>query len=128
MRERLDFIVIGAHKSGTSSVFEHLRVHPEPYIPPDKELPYFNHDEVHAVVGRHTSRAHSAERPTGPDGTVTRWYMIGCPVDSEGALAAAGHWAGRGPARRDLADKAERIIRQGGADHSRTTFGHSCPQ
>ena len=35
------FIVIGAMKSGTSSLRDYLRGHPEVYIPPDEELHYF---------------------------------------------------------------------------------------
>ncbi len=40
----LDFIVIGAQKSGTTSLFQHLRHHPEIFLPNTKELPYFSHD------------------------------------------------------------------------------------
>jgi hypothetical protein len=110
--QALDFIVIGAQKSGTSSVFEHLRVHPELYIPPDKEVPFFSHDEIHA--GDWSAFVSSAFRGA-PDGmrwgTVTPWYMIGCPVDPEGAQAAAGHWPGReAAARRPLRQSPERII------------------
>ena len=44
-------------------------------------------------------------------GTVTPWYMVGCPVDSEGAQVAAGHWAGRGTvAQRDRPENTESII------------------
>jgi hypothetical protein len=49
MPERLDFIVIGAQKAGTSSLFEHLRGYPEPYLPPGTERPFFSHDDVFAA-------------------------------------------------------------------------------
>jgi hypothetical protein len=38
------FIVIGAMKSGTSSLRDYLRAHPDVYVPPDEELHYFARD------------------------------------------------------------------------------------
>jgi hypothetical protein len=114
MREVLDFIVIGAQKSGTSSVFEHLRAHPQLYIPPEKEYPFFSHDEIYAGgwSAFMSSAFCGAPAPDGMRwGTVTPWYMIGCPVDSEGALVAAGRWPRRGSAaRQELRENLERII------------------
>ncbi len=46
MAHSLDFAVIGAQKAGTTSVFVHLRVHPQIFMPADKELPFFSRDEV----------------------------------------------------------------------------------
>jgi hypothetical protein len=37
----LDFLIIGAQKSGTTSLFEHLREHPAITMPEYKEIPYF---------------------------------------------------------------------------------------
>lgn len=113
MQQALDFVVIGAQKSGTSSVFEHLRAHPELYIPPDKELPFFSHDEIYA--GSWSAFISSAFRGASKGarwGTVTPWYMSGCPIDSEqAARAVAGHWPERGAAARpDLPQHLERII------------------
>ena len=49
-KDTLDFIVIGAQKSGTTSLFQYLRRHPEVFIPIEKEVPYFSHDPaVHTV-------------------------------------------------------------------------------
>ena len=58
MPKGLDFIVIGAQKAGTTSLFEHLREHPKLYLPPGKERPFFSHDEVYAKgwPGEATSR------------------------------------------------------------------------
>jgi hypothetical protein len=39
---KLDFVVIGAPKSGTTSLFQYLRQHPEIYIPAAKEAPFFS--------------------------------------------------------------------------------------
>ena len=112
MPQALDFIVIGAQKSGTTSVFEHLRAHPQLYIPPDKELPFFSHDEIHAAGWpAYVSSAFRAAPDGLRWGTVTPWYMAGCPVDSEGKLAVAGHWVACEPAyQRGLPESPERII------------------
>lgn len=47
-KRALDFLVIGAQKAGTTSLFEYLRAHPEVYLPPGKEVPFFGHDTVFA--------------------------------------------------------------------------------
>lgn len=41
MGKVLDFIIIGAQKSGTTSLAEYLRPHPEIFLPEEKELPFF---------------------------------------------------------------------------------------
>jgi len=40
-----DFIIIGAAKSGTSSLFDYLRQHPEVFMPDRKEFHYFSYEE-----------------------------------------------------------------------------------
>ena len=42
----LDFLVIGAPKCGTTSLFHYLRNHPRLYIPAQKELPFFSEDDL----------------------------------------------------------------------------------
>ena len=41
----VDFIVIGAMKSGTTTLIDYLHRHPDIYIPPIKEVQYFSRDE-----------------------------------------------------------------------------------
>lgn len=41
----LDFIIIGAQKSGTTSLYRYLEAHPKIYMPPDKEAPFFSESE-----------------------------------------------------------------------------------
>jgi Sulfotransferase domain len=41
----LDFAVIGAQKSGTGSISQYLRLHPEIHIPLVREAPFFNRDD-----------------------------------------------------------------------------------
>lgn len=74
----LDFLVIGAQKAGTTSLFEYLRRHPELYLPPSKEAPYFSHDPVIArgweqYLDTHFRRAD----PSLKQGSATPSYMVG---------------------------------------------------
>ena len=48
MKPALDFVVIGAQKGGTTTLFEHLRQHPDLCLPADKEAPFFNRPELYA--------------------------------------------------------------------------------
>ncbi len=48
MKQILDFIIIGAQKAGTSSLFHYLRHHPEVAVPAGKETPFFSHDFEYA--------------------------------------------------------------------------------
>lgn len=41
----LDFVVIGAQKGGTTALWQLLRDHPQLWLPPNKEAPYFSHTE-----------------------------------------------------------------------------------
>ena len=41
-KQDLDFIVIGAQKSGTTTLFEYLVKHPQLCLPASKEAPFFN--------------------------------------------------------------------------------------
>jgi len=41
MKDSIDFLVIGAQKSGTTSLFKYLRRHPSLYLPPQKEVEFF---------------------------------------------------------------------------------------
>ncbi len=43
----LDFIVIGAQKAGTTTVWQLLRDHPQLWLPETKEAPFFSHTEVY---------------------------------------------------------------------------------
>ncbi len=41
-----DFFIVGAQRSGTTSLYEYLRQHPALYLSPRKETHYFAHDRV----------------------------------------------------------------------------------
>jgi hypothetical protein len=73
----LDFMIIGAQKSGTTSLFKYMLSHPQLYMPPEKESPYFDDDEKVArgwdwYIGEYFGDA-PADRLWG---TVTPNYMI----------------------------------------------------
>ncbi len=72
----LDFIVIGTMKAGTTSLFHYLRHHPELFLPPDKELPYFLRPEWYERGWPPFARRYFSEAGPGQIlGTVTPQYM-----------------------------------------------------
>lgn len=104
MKKNLDFVVIGAQKAGTTSLFEYLRRHPEVWIPPSKEAWYFSHDSIYArgwddylttYFGRADSRCKW--------GTVTPSYMAG------GVYAPAAEGSAASPIKYDERTVPERI-------------------
>lgn len=46
-----NFLIIGFPKAGTTSVYQHLRSHPEIYMPNNTELRYFNNTQVLKHLG-----------------------------------------------------------------------------
>ena len=77
-KDVLDFIVIGAQKAGTTSLYEYMRQHPEISVPAAKEAFYFNDDERIArgwdvYLDRHFGLA----SPRTKWGTFTPQYMWG---------------------------------------------------
>ena len=90
-RDTLDFIVIGAQKSGTSTLFQYLRRHPEIFIPAEKEVPYFSYDSAVSEIDWTTYMGSVARNVPGDAavkvadparkwGTVTPHYMLGSSV------------------------------------------------
>ena len=80
MDEALDFIVIGARKAGTTSLFEHLRRHPELYLPPAKYHPFFSDDVIYATGWAQFVSQNFCEAPARVMwGKVTNNYTSGFP-------------------------------------------------
>lgn len=78
MKKTLDFIVIGAQKAGTTSLFEYLKRHPELYLPPRKETPYFSHDlTVSRGWNQYLRDNFTMADPASKWGTITTHYMGG---------------------------------------------------
>ncbi len=48
----LDFLIIGAQKCATTTLFEQLRAHPEIVMPLEKEVPFFTRDDADAAGWR----------------------------------------------------------------------------
>lgn len=47
MQQKLDFLIIGAQKSGTTSLYDYLAGHPGIFLPKTKEIAYFAADEFY---------------------------------------------------------------------------------
>jgi hypothetical protein len=82
VKPALDFCVIGAQKGGTTTLFEHLRRHPDLCLPADKEAPFFNRPELYSRGVDELFRTYFPN-PVPVDrrvGTVTPQYMCiaGC--------------------------------------------------
>ncbi len=75
--DAIDFLVIGAMKAGTTSLFEYLREHPEIDLPPDKEVPYFNDDRFYGkqTWDEYVRMAFPRPKRGRLSGTVTPLYM-----------------------------------------------------
>jgi hypothetical protein len=76
---KLDFVVIGAQKAGTTSLWRYLEDHPELLMPPDKEASFFSEPDSPGGF-RAYMRALFKDAPRGRLlGTVTPAYMMGTP-------------------------------------------------
>jgi hypothetical protein len=89
----LDFVVIGAQKGGTTTLFEHLRRHPDLCLPADKEAPFFNRPELFSRGVDHLFGTYFPHPlPEGKLlGTVTPQYMCiaGCAERLASAFPSA---------------------------------------
>ena len=82
MKESLDFIVIGAQKAGTTSLFEYLRRHPEISMPAGKEMPFYSDPRARGRGWQgYRERAFGAADPRTRWGTATPQYMVGGLLD-----------------------------------------------
>jgi hypothetical protein len=80
MGDTLDFLVIGAQRAGTTSLWRHLQSHPEIYVPPSKEAPFFSHDEpFHRGLQWYLGEFFADADPGQRWGTVSPHYMMGSP-------------------------------------------------
>src|SRR5207244_1855117 len=57
--EKLDFLVAGAQKSGTTALNYYLKRHPQIALPVKKELHFFDNDELFACMQSERSRVAS---------------------------------------------------------------------
>lgn len=76
-KQTLDFVIIGAQKAGTTSLFHYLREHPGIFMPPQKEIPFFSSDTLHKKGLSWFLEAYYAD--ASPDqlwGKATPQYMV----------------------------------------------------
>jgi Sulfotransferase family len=45
-----DFLIVGAEKCGTTSLYQYLKQHPDVYLPAKKELHYFAYDDIGKIA------------------------------------------------------------------------------
>ncbi len=92
MKQTLDFIIIGANKAGTTSMFEYLKQHPEVALPSDKEAPYFSRDTLFARGwADYLDRTFGSADDTARWGTVTPDYMVGGVFEAAVTGVTAGY-------------------------------------
>lgn len=73
----LDFVVIGAQKCGTTSLFQYLRKHPTIALPTSKEAPYFSDDRLGRMAWEDfISEYYHGNLDDCKVGSVTPQYMI----------------------------------------------------
>lgn len=87
--KKLDFLVIGAAKAGTTSLFEYLRPHPELYLPAGKEFPFFSDEPVYRRGWEEYRRRFFQGAPEDRLwGTVTPPYMAGGLANAEAGTSS----------------------------------------
>jgi hypothetical protein len=74
------FLIIGAQKGGTTSLFEYMRRHPQIHMPAEKEIYFFNSDRAYSR-GRdwYTTMMLKGAPPETICGEATAEYMAGAP-------------------------------------------------
>jgi Sulfotransferase domain len=84
----VDFLLIGAQKAGTTSLFEYMRRHPDVHMPPEKELSFFDRKYDRGPDWYMTTALRKA--PAGATcGEASVGYMAGAPV---GELPDTDRW------------------------------------
>lgn len=82
---KLDFLVIGAQKAGTTSLWQYLREHPRLCMPKAKEVPFFTGgDPDPSKLQAGMRELLSDARADSLLGKVTPSYMVGNVVDRRG--------------------------------------------
>jgi hypothetical protein len=83
-----NFIVIGAAKSGTTSLYHYLRAHPDVYMSEMKELNYFVAEQDGSIGGR--GKETRSKRRVGNWSRGLEWYEHQfAPADGFGAIGEA---------------------------------------
>jgi hypothetical protein len=76
----IDFLIIGAQKSGTTSLFEYVRRHPEIHMPQQKEMAFFSTERNYRRgPERYVKAILVGARPDAVCGEASVAYMDGTP-------------------------------------------------
>jgi hypothetical protein len=82
MTAEIGFLIIGAPKAGTTSLFEYMRAHPQIHMPAEKEIYFFNIDRNYRRGWDWYVSTVSHDAPLGAVcGEATTEYMSGVPYD-----------------------------------------------
>ncbi len=72
----LDFLILGAQKSGTTTLFQLLSEHPGVFVPPGKEVPFFTRDDASPATLSAYLQEHFGSAPANAlTGKVTPHYL-----------------------------------------------------
>ncbi len=87
-KNTLDFIIIGAQKAGTTTLFSFLKKHPKIYMPPEKEAPFFSHDKRYVKgLGPYIKEFFDGAPINAIWGKATPYYMMGYQSTSVETIA-----------------------------------------
>ena len=76
-KKKIDFIIIGAQKSGTTTIANILNTSPNIFIPPEKEIPYFLDKKIQTLGWEKFIKIYfSKSKPHQLIGTSTPQYMM----------------------------------------------------
>lgn len=76
--KKLDFIVLGAAKAGTTTLFELVKEHPQLSMPKEKEVPFFDEKKIYVKGLDWYLETYFSKVPKDNKwGTVTPQYMLG---------------------------------------------------
>ena len=84
--KKLDFLVIGAQKCATTTLFEHLRGHPGIHMPLEKEVPFFSGDNYCETLWREYAARHFGGEDGRLWGKATPQYL--CDDRTPGRIKA----------------------------------------
>ena len=85
----IEFLIIGVQKSGTTSLFEYVRHHPDVYMPPQKEIGFFSSDSCYARGWDWYASSVAPEQANGAVcGEASVAYMSGTPDGRPGTSAS----------------------------------------
>ena len=83
MSRKLDFIIIGAQKSGTTSLHEYLRGHPRLFSAAREGTAIFTVEPYEAARWEaYSKRSFAAASPEAKLGKATPQYMVGGPLST----------------------------------------------